>query len=103
MEQKEINLSKCDKSFWTNAIEASIIALAILIPLAFYPYLTKIFDPAKELVFEFLVVIGLMFWALKMVSQEKIKFIHSPLDFSIIAFMAICTLSLLWSDSPFSY
>ena len=101
MEQKQINIPNHPSSIWTNAIEASIIALAILIPLAFYPYLTKIFDPAKELVFEFSVVIGSMLWALKMVSQEKIKFIHSPLNFSIIAFMAICTLSLLWSDSPF--
>ena len=101
MEQKQINIPNHPSSIWTNAIEASIIALAILIPLAFYPYLTKIFDPAKELVFEFSVVIGSMLWALKMVSQEKIKFIHSPLDFSIIAFMAICTLSFFWSDSPF--
>ncbi|MBA7599997.1 hypothetical protein ES703_07043 [subsurface metagenome] len=101
MEYKETNVIRQNQSFWTNAIEASIIALSILIPLAFYPYLTKIFDPAKELVFEFLVILGLMFWALKMVSQEKIKFIHSPLDFSVIAFMAIYTLSLLWSDSPF--
>jgi len=101
MEQKEINLSKYGKSFYTKAIETSIIALIILIPLAFYPYLTKIFNPAKELVFEFSVVIGLMLWALKMVSQEKIKFIHSPLDFSVIAFMAICPLSFFWSDSPF--
>jgi len=101
MEYKETNVIRQNQSFWNNAIETTIIALIILTPLAFYPYLVRIFDPAKELVFEFLVIIGLMFWALKMVSQEKIKFIHSPLDFSIIAFMAICTLSLLWSDSPF--
>jgi len=101
MQQKEINIPNHPSSIWTKAIETSIIALAILIPLAFYPYLTKIFDPAKELIFKFLVVTGLMFWALKMISQEKIKFIRSPLDFSVIAFMAICILSLLWSDSPF--
>jgi len=101
MEYKETNVIRQNQSFWTNAIEASIIASVILVPLAFYPYLTRIFNPAKELVFEFLVIIGLMFWAIKMVSQEKIKFIYSPLDFSVIAFMAICTLSLLWSDSPY--
>jgi tetratricopeptide (TPR) repeat protein len=101
MEYKETNVIRQNQSFWNNAIEASIIALIILVPLVFYPYLTRIFNPAKELVFEFLVIIGLMFWAIKMVSQEKIKFIHSPLDFSVIAFMAICTLSLLWSDSPY--
>ncbi|MBA7521770.1 hypothetical protein ES705_13881 [subsurface metagenome] len=101
VQQKEINIPNHPNSIWTNAVEASIIALAILIPLAFYPYLTRIFNPAKELVFEFLVIIGLMFWALRMVSQEKIKFIRSPLDFSVIAFMAICIFSFFWSDSPF--
>jgi len=100
MDYKETNVIRQNYSFWTNAIEASIIALVILIPLTFYPYLTRIFNPAKELVFEFLVVIGLMFWSLKIVSQEKIKFIRSPLDFSVIAFMAICALSFLWSDTP---
>jgi len=101
MQQKEINIPNHPNSIWTNAIEASIIALAILIPLAFYPYLTRIFNPAKELIFEFLVIIGLMFWALRMVSQEKIKFIRSPLDFPVLAFIAICTFSLLWSNTLF--
>jgi O-antigen ligase/Tfp pilus assembly protein PilF len=36
-----------------------------------------------------------------MVSQEKIKFIRSPLDFPVLAFMAICAFSLLWSNTPF--
>jgi O-antigen ligase len=101
MEYTETNVIRQNQSFWNNAIEVTIIALVILTPLAFYPYLTRIFNPAKELVFEFLVIIGLMFWSLKIVSQEKIKFIHSPLDFLVIAFMAICTFSFLWSDSPF--
>jgi len=101
MEQNELNLSKDNVSPWNNAIEASVIALIILVPLSFYPYLTRIFNPAKELVFEFLVVIGLMFWALRMVSQEKIKFIRSPLDFPVLTFVVICTFSFLWSDSPY--
>jgi len=101
MEYEETNVIRQNQSFWTNAVEVSIIVLAILVPLAFYPYLTRIFNPAKELVFEFLVIIGLTFWALKMISQEKIKFTRSPLDFSVIAFMAICIFSLLWSDSPY--
>ena len=98
MEYEETNVIRQNQSFWTNAVEVSIIVLAILVPLAFYPYLTRIFNPAKELVFEFLVIIGLMFWALRMVSQEKIKFIRSPLDFLVIAFMAICTFSFLYCN-----
>ena len=101
MEQKEINISNNPDSFWTGAIEISIIALVILVPVIFYPRLVRIFGPPKELTFEILVIMCLMFWTLKMISQEKIKFIHSPLDFSIIAFMTICIFSLMWSNTPF--
>jgi len=101
MEQKEINIPNNPDSFWTGAIEISIIALVILVPVVFYPRLVRVFSPPKELTFEILVIICLMFWTLKIISQEKIKFIHSPLDFSIIAFMAICIFSLTWSNTPF--
>jgi len=101
MEYEETNVIRQNQSFWTNAVEVSIIVLTILVPLAFYPYLTRIFNPPKELTFEILTIICLMFWIFKMISQEKIKFIRSPLDFLVTAFMAICAVSLLWSDSPF--
>ena len=101
MEQKEINISTDPGSFWNKAIELTVIALVVLVPIVFYPRLVKIFNPPKELTFEILVIMCLMFWTFRMVSQEKIKFIRSPLDFSALAFMAICTLSLLWSDSPY--
>ena len=101
MEQKEINISNNPDSFWTGAIEISIIALVILVPVIFYPRLVRIFGPPKELTFEILVIMCLMFWTFKMVSQEKIKFIRSPLDFPVLAFMVICAFSLLWSNTPF--
>jgi len=101
MEQKEINIPNYPSSFWEKAIELTIIALVILIPVVFYPRLIKVFNPPKELTFEILVIMCLMFWTFKMISQEKIKFIRSPLDFPVLAFMVICTLSFLWSDSPF--
>jgi len=102
MEQKEINLPKVsdEKSIWTNAIEVTIIALIILTPLVFYPYLVRIFNPPKELVFNILVIVGLMFWKLKMVNKEEVKITHTPLNLPVLAFMVICTLSLLWSNSP---
>ena len=101
MDQKEISLSGYNKSIWTKAIEATIIALIILTPLAFYPYLIRMFNPAKELVFEVLVIIGLSFWGFRILSKEEIKFSHTPLGLPILSFIAICVLSLLWSSSPF--
>ena len=101
MEQKEINIPNNPGSFWERTIELTIITLVVLVPVVFYPRLVRVFNPPKELTFEIIVIMCLMFWISKMISQEKIKFIRSPLDFSIIAFMAICTLSFLWSDSPY--
>jgi len=55
MEQKEIGISKNSDLFFKKAIEATIIALIILTPLVFYPYLVRIFNPPKELTFNILV------------------------------------------------
>jgi len=43
-----------------------------------------------------------MFWAIKMISREEIKLIPSPLNLPVISFIAICTLSLIWSDTFFT-
>lgn len=101
MKQKEINVSDYNKSIWTKAIEASIIALVVLVPIAFYPYCITVFIPAKEVTAEVLIVLGLMFWGFKMVSEEKLKFTTSFLDLPILSFMAICIFSLFWSNNPF--
>jgi len=43
-----------------------------------------------------------MFWAFKMISREEIKFTSSPLNLPVMGFIAICTLSLIWSDTFFT-
>ncbi|OFW45984.1 MAG: hypothetical protein A2163_10560, partial [Actinobacteria bacterium RBG_13_35_12] len=101
MEQQETTLPKHNKSFWINAIEASIIALVILVPIAFYPRCITVFLPAKEVVSSVLVLLALMFWFLKMISRKEIKFTYTPLNFPTLSFMAICLLSLIWSNSFF--
>ncbi|MCK4309665.1 MAG: hypothetical protein KAW42_06795, partial [Candidatus Atribacteria bacterium] len=101
MDEERINILDYNYSFWTKAIEVSIIALIILTPLAFYPYLIRNFNPAKELVFEILIIIGFAFWAFRALDKERIKFAPSPLNLPILSFMAICIFSLFWSDSPF--
>ncbi|MBA7497374.1 hypothetical protein ES704_00102 [subsurface metagenome] len=100
MEYKETTVLCHEKSIWTKAIEISVIALIISTPLVFYPYLVRIFNPAKELAFNILVIIGLMLWKLKMVSKEEVKIAPSPLNFPVLVFITICTFSLFWSNSP---
>jgi len=100
MEQEELTLPEFNQSIWTKAIEASIIALVVLVPIAFYPRCMDVFLPIKEFIFEILVVISLMFWCFRIINQERFNFIRSPLDFPILSFIAICILSLIWSNSP---
>ena len=101
MTRKKISLSNHHSSFYTKAIEASIIALVVLVPIAFYPRCITVFVPAKEVTAEVLIVLGLMFWGFKMVSEEKLKFTTSFLDLPILSFMAICIFSLFWSNNLF--
>ena len=102
MEQKEINFSTRDYKFlWTKAIEISVIALIVLVPIVFYPRCIDVFNPTKEITAELLVIIGLMFWGLRMINKEEIKFISTPLNLPILSFIAICVLSLIWSNSFF--
>jgi len=101
MEQKQINIPNHPSSIWTKAIEASIIAFVILVPIVFYPRCVTVFLPAKELLAEILVLLALMFWWLRMINREEIKFISTPLNFPILSFIAICVVSLIWSNSFF--
>lgn len=101
MSRKKISLSNHHSSFHTKAIEASIIALVILVPIAFYPYSKDAFLPAKELIAEVLVILSLMFWGFKVVTKEKLAFNPTPLNIPLLSFIIICILSLIWSNSFF--
>ena len=101
MEQKEISLSEYNQSFYIKAIETTIIALVVLLPIVFYPWCITIFGPAKLVTAEVLIILGLMFWGLKMISKVEIKFTYTPLNLPILCFIVICILSLIWSNSFF--
>jgi len=97
MSQKKIkpyNHPNHSNSFLTKAIEITVIALAVLVPIAFHPRCFTTFAPAKEFTFEALVIIGLMFWAIKMINREEIKLTPTPLNLPILSFIIICALSL---------
>jgi O-antigen ligase len=101
MQQKEINAAYHNGSFWSKIIEVIIIAMVALIPTIFYPKIIGIFTPIKTLTFSLLVIIGLMLWGFNVLKKEEFKIVSNPLNFPILSFIVVCTLSLLWSDSPF--
>ena len=98
--EKVITIEK-NNSFYTKAIEAVIIVMVILIPTIFYPRVIGIFSPIKTLTFSLLVIIGLMLWGFNILKKEEFKIVSNPLNIPVLSFMAICILSLIWSDSPF--
>jgi len=101
VQQKELNLTKNNVSLWANAIEASIIALVVLVPTIFSLRCITLFIPPKEAIMQVLVLLALMFWGLKMVSREEFKFSSTPLNFPLLSLITICTLSLIWSNNFF--
>ena len=101
MEYKKPSLSPHQDSFYTNAIEASIIALVVLVPTIFSLRCITLFIPPKEAIMQVLVLLALMFWGLKMVSREEFKFTSTPLNFPLLSLIIICTLSLIWSNNFF--
>ena len=101
MEQEEKTLPKYNKSFFTNAIEASIVAMIVLIPTIFYPRVINIFHPIKTLTFSLLVIVGLVLWGFNVLKKEEFKIISNPLNIPVLSFIIICVLSLIWSNTPF--
>jgi len=102
MSQKKINLANHPSSFYSKAVEITVIALTVLVPIALHPRCFNSYTPAKEFAYEALIIIGLMFWALKMINREEIKFTSIPFNLPVLSFIAICTLSLAWSDTFFT-
>ena len=101
MGNRKINVLDYNYFFYTNAIEASVISLVVLVPIVFSPRCITLFIPPKEAIMQVLVLLALMFWGLKMVSREEFKFTSTPLNFPVLSFITICTLSLMWSNNFF--
>lgn len=101
MEQKETTSPKYNKSFFTNAVEITIIALVVLVPITFYRHCITLFIPPKEAMTAVLILLACMFWILKMIDWSEIKFASTPLNFPILSFIILCLLSLIWSNNFF--
>jgi len=101
LKYKKLNLISDNYTFEEKAIEISIFLLIVLVPLVFYRHCIDMFFPIKELIFELLVVIGLVFWGFKIINTKKYSFIRSLLDIPVLCFISIGLLSLFWSNSFF--
>ena len=101
MGKNKLSLSGYNQSIWINVIEILIIVLITLVSIAFYPHCIPVFSPIKETIAEILVVIGLMFWGIKLLEEEKFKFVYSPLNIPVLILILFSCLSLIWSDAVY--
>jgi O-antigen ligase/Tfp pilus assembly protein PilF len=99
--KNKLSLSEYNQSIWIDVIEILIIVLITLVSIAFYPHCIPVFSPIKETIAEVLVVIGLMFWGIKLLEEEKFKFVHSPLNIPVLILISVSFLSLIWSDAVY--
>ena len=99
MKYKGSELDSHKNIFGGKVNEISIFLLVILVPIVFYRHCEDMFFPLKEFVFEVLVAFLLMIWGFKIINSKRLIITRSPLDFPILSFMAICILSLFWSNS----
>ncbi len=82
---------------FAKIIASAFYALFILVPLVFLPNTSELFEFNKLLIAYLLTGIIVAAWICRMISQKKIIFRHTLLDWPIIIFLAFQLLSLFFS------
>jgi len=90
-----------NKNIYSLLIEVITIILMISIPVLFYPYLVRNFNPPKTLFFEILTITALAIWLIRMITKEENRLVKTPDNLPVLLFMILGIISLTWSDSPF--
>jgi tetratricopeptide (TPR) repeat protein/O-antigen ligase len=85
-----------------NSISTLIIySLAILIPVAFTPLTTEFYDTTKLIVTALAVLLLLLTWGLRLLTENKIIIVKTPLDLLLLIFLVTAVLSTVLSSSPY--
>jgi len=95
--ENNLTLNKRKTSEWDEGIFFLLIAIVILIPLAFYPYCIPVFVPIKELFLQILVLLALTMWKLRIVAFNKLEWKTTSLDKPVFLYLLLGCLSLIWS------
>lgn len=83
-------------------IKVCIYLLVFLIPLWFLPITINVLDFNKQALMVFLIVIALILWLAKLLSQEEFIWKKSMLNWAILAFLVVGILATIFSLRPYS-
>lgn len=81
----------------TNLI---IYALALLLPIAFTPLTTEFYDTAKLIFLGISVLVLLLIWGARLISENRVIIVKTPLDLLFILFLIVAVLSTFLSPTP---
>lgn len=87
-------------SWPTRLIHWSFYALAVLVPLIFLPNTSELFEFNKIIVAYFLTALIACLWLAEIILQKRFVLRRTPLDWPLLAFLAIQLLSTAASISP---
>lgn len=82
---------------WDRLIRGLIYTLAFVLPLAFTPWTLERLEFSKQMVLFILISAALTAWLLKILVTRTFRFVKTPLDLPILAYLAIYLLASIFS------
>lgn len=85
-----------------NKISTFIIyVLVVLLPLIFTPLTTEFYNTAKLILTALVVLLLLLVWSIRLIIENKITIVKTPLDLLLLIYIIVVTLSTALSTSPY--
>ncbi len=78
-----------------------IYGLALLLPVAFTPLTSEYYDTAKLILIGAAVLIMLLVWASRLLTENRLSIIKTPLDLGLVLFLVVAVISTILSPTPF--
>lgn len=79
-----------------------IFALAFLLPLAFTPLTSEFYDTAKLLLLILAILLMLLVWGIKFLTESRITIVKTPLDLLLLLYLVVAILSTVLSSTPYT-
>lgn len=84
-------------SFWQKTIEFLFCVLFFLVPLAWLPNTSELFEFNKMILVYLFTALIIASWLCRMIAEKKFIFRHTPLDWPLLLFLLFTFISLLFS------
>ncbi len=79
-----------------------IYCLAGLLPLFFTPLTSEYYDTAKFLLISLSVLVMLMIWGVRLITENRLVLVKTPLDLLMLLYLLVVVISTIFSSSPYN-